>query len=153
MSREWDIWYVRRRDVTVDVSDNRMKEGITWIEGVRGWFGYDLCENVWGKTTNQFVTWRPSEGKRFDLCWFIRVSLLPPKIYPTIADLVAYEECGIRWLLRGKLVAAWAAELTFSLPGMPLWVGTRIKEMESEADRRAKRSVILDTRWWVDWAS
>jgi len=36
MSREWDIWYVRRRDVTVDVSDNRMKEGITWIEGVRG---------------------------------------------------------------------------------------------------------------------
>jgi len=47
----------------------------------------------------------------------------------------------IRELMRGRFVAAMAAESTISLPGTPLWLGTQMEVTDKESDEQVVRRV------------
>jgi len=49
----------------------------------------------------------------------------------------------IRELMRGRFVAALAADSTISLPEIPLWLGTQIKVTDWESDELVLRRVCI----------
>ena len=48
-----------------------------------------------------------------------------------------------RELIRGRFVAASAAESTISLPRIPLWMGTQMKATDRESDEQMVRRVCI----------
>ena len=71
-----------------------------------------------------------------------------------VGDEVSHErvrsdlECKKLFLMRGRFVAALAAESTASLPWMPLWLGTQTKVMERGMEDRVAKRVRMRPIWY-----